>query len=224
MFYLRNLISGRGKIIILISDINISYGNRNIYKNFEINIEDSKVNCIMGSSGCGKTTLLNYISNKCLEENKNISYVFQEDRLIPWQTVYENLELVCKRYYEDKDISNKVNNGLKEVGLLDYARYYPNQLSGGMNQRVNIARALAIPSNIIIMDEPFKSIDKNNKIEIINKMKNIFKESNATVIFVTHYEEENFLLSDKVIRLGGEPIQIIEEYYVDKTKQKVLDN
>lgn len=93
-----------------------------------------------------------------------------------------------------------------------------------MNQRVNIARALVIPSNIIIMDEPFKSIDKDNKVKIINRMKNIFKESNVTVIFVTHYEEEIFLLSDKVIKLGGEPIQIIEEYYVDKTKRKAIDS
>lgn len=151
----------------------------------------------------------------CAKENKNISYIFQEDRLIPWETVYDNLELISKRYYNNEDMTREIKSILNEVGLLEYSLYYPNQLSGGMNQRVNIARGLLIHSNIILMDEPFKSIDKENKIKIITYMKNRFNKYNVTVIFVTHNEEEILLLADKVIKLSGEPIEIIEEYYID---------
>lgn len=120
-------------------------------------------------------------------------------------------------------MSKEINNILKEVGLLEYALYYPSQLSGGMNQRVNIARALLIHSNIVIMDEPFKSIDKENKIKIVTYMKNRFNKYNVTVIFVTHNEEEILMLADKVIKLSGEPVEIIEEYSIDiKEDDKII--
>ena len=128
------------------------------------------------------------------------------------------MELISKRYYNKKDINKEINNILNEVGLLEYALYYPNQLSGGMNQRVNIARALLIQFNIMIMDEPFKSIDRDNKVKIIANMKNRFNKSNVTVIFVTHNDEETSVLADKVIRLDGEPVNVVEEYYVDIKK------
>lgn len=160
--------------------------------------------------------MLEYISKKYIDNNRNISYVFQDDRLIPWKTIYENLCLVSKDRYDSKTIKSKINSSLEDVGLLEYSAYYPSQLSGGMKQRVNIARAMLINFDIIIMDEPFKSIHGENKSKIINKMKNIFEEFNATVIFVSHYEEEIHRLADKVIRLAGEPIRIVEEYYVNK--------
>lgn len=163
----------------------------------------------MGHSGCGKTTLLNYLCNYFISKGKLVSYIFQEDRLIPWKTVKENLELICKRQNESNFC---VENLLQELNLYKYRNYYPNQLSGGMKQRVNIARALIYKSEIIIMDEPFKSIDENNKKIIMDMMQKKIL-NNVTIIMVTHDKEEAIKLSDKIIILGESPVSIIKEYY-----------
>lgn len=203
---------------IVIENINVSYGNNLIYSNFYIDIDIGKINCIMGHSGCGKTTLLNYLCHYFISKGKLVSYIFQEDRLIPWKTVKENLELICKTQNE---ANFYVENLLQELNLYKYRNYYPNQLSGGMKQRVNIARALIYKSEIIIMDEPFKSIDENNKkiiMDIIEK-NNLF--NNVTVIMVTHNKEEALKLSDKIIILGESPVNIIKQYYNEKKPYQV---
>lgn len=195
--------------IIIIKDINISYGDNLIYKDFYIDIEVGKVNCIMGYSGCGKTTLLNHLCHYFISKEKKVSYIFQEDRLIPWKTIKENLELIYK-------IHNKSNfspdNLLNRLNLYEYRNYYPNQLSGGMKQRINIARALIYNAEIIIMDEPFKSIDENNKKIIIDIIQKNNLANNITTIMVTHDKEEAIKLSDKVIVLGESPVKIIKQY------------
>jgi NitT/TauT family transport system ATP-binding protein len=198
---------------IVIENINVSYGDNLIYSNFHIDIDIGKINCIMGHSGCGKTTLLNYLCHYFIGKGRLVSYIFQEDRLIPWKTVKENLELICKGPNESNFY---VENLLQELNLYKYRNYYPNQLSGGMKQRVNIARALIYKSEIIIMDESFKSIDENNKkiiMDIIEK-NNLF--NNVTVIMVTHNKEEALKLSDKIIILGESPVNIIKQYYNEK--------
>lgn len=198
---------------IVIENINISYGDNLIYKDFHIDIDIGKINCIMGHSGCGKTTLLNYLCNYFISKGKLVSYVFQEDRLIPWKTIKENLELI----YKTHDKSNIfIENLLNELNLYEYRNYYPNQLSGGMKQRVNIARALIYKAEIIILDEPFKSIDENNKKIVTNiiEKNNLF--NNVTVIMVTHNKEEAIKLSDKIIILGESPVNIIKLFYNEK--------
>lgn len=199
----------RGCGSIVIENINVSYRDNLIYSNFHIDIDIGKINCIMGHSGCGKTTLLNYLCNYFISKGKLVSYIFQEDRLIPWKTVKENLELICKSQNESNFC---VENLLQELNLYKYRNYYPNQLSGGMKQRVNIARALIYKSEIIIMDEPFKSIDENNKKIIMDIMQKKIL-NNVTIIMVTHDKEEAIKLSDKIIILGESPVNIIKEYY-----------
>lgn len=195
---------------ILIENIDICYGKNIIYENFNIEIDIGKVNCIMGYSGCGKTTLLNYLSDYFINRGNLVSYIFQEDRLIPWKTIKQNLELI---YKTNKELRLNIENILIKLKLYEYRNYYPNQLSGGMKQRINIARALIYNAEIVIMDEPFKSIDENSKKVIIDLIKGIYLENNLTVIMVTHDKEEAINLSDKIIVLGGRPIKIIEETY-----------
>lgn len=170
---------------MLINNINFKYGSNEIYNNFNIEFQQGKINCIIGESGCGKTTLLNYISEKLYYENKRIAYVFQEDNLIPWKNIYVNLKIVAKKYFEKSILEKEINNALVKVRLEKYKYFYPRELSGGMRQRINFARALIGNPEVILMDEPFKSLDiksKNNMIELIKNLKN----TDITIILVTH--------------------------------------
>ena len=194
---------------MLINNINFKYGSNEIYNNFNIEFQQGKVNCIIGESGCGKTTLLNYISEKLYYENKRIAYVFQEDNLIPWKKIYVNLKIVAKKYFEKSILEKEINNALVKVRLEKYKYFYPRELSGGMRQRINFARALIGNPEVILMDEPFKSLDiksKNNMIELIKNLKN----TDITIILVTHDINEILMLADVVYYLGGRPVEIIE--------------
>lgn len=194
---------------MLINNINFKYGSNEIYNNFNIEFQQGKINCIIGESGCGKTTLLNYISEKLYYENKRIAYVFQEDNLIPWKNIYVNLKIVAKKYFEKSILEKEINNALVKVRLEKYKYFYPRELSGGMRQRINFARALIGNPEVILMDEPFKSLDiksKNNMIELIKTLKN----TDITIILVTHDINEILMLADVVYYLGGRPVEIIE--------------
>ena len=167
--------------IISIKNINKKFNDKIVFKDFQIDFYKNQINCIIGKSGCGKSTLLNIISgiipndeeNFQTIENYGVSYIFQEDRLIDWLTVEENISLVVKRIYDKKKIKKLCDKYLDLVGIKEYKNYYPQMLSGGLRQRVNIARSFIYPSKIIIMDEPFKSIDVINKEIIMNNFKKI---------------------------------------------------
>lgn len=208
--------------LISIRNINKRYNNKVIFQDFHIDFYKNKVNCIIGKSGCGKSTLLNIISGIIENDDEDfisiesygLSYIFQEDRLIDWLTVEENISLVVNKIYDKKEREELCNKYLDLVGIKEYKKYYPQMLSGGLRQRVNIARSLIYPSKIIIMDEPFKSIDVINKEIIMNNLKEILKQENRTVLFVTHDIEEALILSDKIYVLGNSPVQI----------RKIFDN
>ena len=208
--------------LISIRNINKRYNNKVIFQDFQIDFYKNKVNCIVGKSGCGKSTLLNIISGIIENDDEEfisiesygLSYIFQEDRLIDWLTVEENISLVVNKIYDKKEREELCNKYLDLVGIKEYKKYYPQMLSGGIRQRVNIARSLIYPSKIIIMDEPFKSIDVINKEIIMNNLKEILKQENRTVLFVTHDIEEALILSDKIYVLGNSPVQI----------RKIFDN
>ncbi|WP_294136205.1 ATP-binding cassette domain-containing protein [uncultured Clostridium sp.] len=204
---------------MLIENINCKYGEKVIYKNFNINFDDNKINCIIGKSGCGKTTLLNNISERLLEENRRISYVFQNDSLISWINIYNNLKIVVKKYSRGKDLEKKINTILSLVGLSEFKYYYPHQLSGGMKQRVNLARALIGEPEIILMDEPFKSLDIKCKNDIIAIVKKINLEKKTTIILVTHDKDEILNLAHVVFLLGERPVKIL-----DKVKENNIKN
>ena len=189
--------------IIRIENINKRYGDNIIFNNFQIDFYENKINCILGKSGCGKTTLLNIISGVVKNdesdfkgiEDLGVSYIFQDDRLIDWLSVEDNIKLVIKKHYDEDKVNELCEKYLKLVGIYEYKNYYPQRLSGGMRQRVNIARAFIYPSKIIIMDEPFKSIDIKNKQIIMENFKKILEEDNRTVLFVTHEDRKSTRLN-----------------------------
>lgn len=195
---------------MIIKNINFKYNDNEIYKNFNIEFKRGKINCIIGKSGCGKTTLLNYISQKYCFENKKIAFVFQNDNLIPWENIYVNLKIIAKQYFDKEKIEKEIDKILKDIGLIEFKNSYPNELSGGMRQRINFARALIGSPDIILMDGPFKSLDIKSKHEMINLVMELRKKSIVTIILVTHSIDEIIKLSDIVYLLGGRPVRILE--------------
>lgn len=214
--------------IISIKNINKKFNGKTIFKDFNIDFYKNEINCIIGKSGCGKSTLLNILSGVIPNDRKNfesiesygVSYIFQDDRLIDWLTVEENIELVVKKLYSKKITDELIDKYLDLVGIKEYKNYYPQMLSGGLRQRVNIARAFIYPSKIIIMDEPFKSIDVINKEIIMNNFKKILEKEERTVLFVTHDIDEALLLSDKIYVLGNSPIEVKKIFFNNKKISK----
>jgi NitT/TauT family transport system ATP-binding protein len=139
-----------------------SYGDNVIFRDFDMEFEEGVISCILGPSGCGKTTLLNIIGSIAEPDSgvlsgfsdKKFSYIFQEPRLLPWKTVRGNIEFVLNRTLPARERRENADKLINMVELNGFANYYPAQLSGGMKQRVSIARAFASPSDIILMDEP----------------------------------------------------------------------
>lgn len=192
------------------------YDDKTIFNKFSIDLLSDKVNCIVGQSGCGKSTLLNIIAGLIPKDEgiikginiNDISYIFQEDRLIEWLTIYDNLKMSLRKYIEKDELDKKINYILESIDLKDVKNKYPLQLSGGMRQRVNIARAIGKPSKVILMDEPFKSLDYKIKYSIIDKFKNIILNDERIVIMVTHDVDEAIYFDGRIIVLGGNPVKI----------------
>lgn len=217
---------------IKIKNLNKSYGNEIVFKDFNIDFSDEQINCIVGKSGCGKSTLLNIIAGLIEAQSgeisgismNDISYIFQEDRLIEWLTVRENLELALKRYFDNSTLTNKVNEVLKLVGIYDIKDKYPNKLSGGMRQRINIARAFGKPSKLILMDEPFKSLDYKLKYTIIDEFKNLLNREKRMVILVTHDLDEAIYFRGNIIVFRDKPVEIAGVFNnkLEQCKNEVL--
>lgn len=209
----------------MISLINIckKYDNLEILKNFSISFEEDCITCLFGPSGVGKSTIANISaglipidSGKITgTENTAYSYVFQEPRLLPWYSVYNNIDFVLKDVYNDEKRVTIINNYINMVELTGYENYKPDALSGGMCQRVSLARAFAYPSDFLILDEPFKGLDLKLKNEMIALFKKLWSESRRTVLFITHDVDEAADLSDYIYIIKNRPVEIIEKIAVD---------
>lgn len=192
-------------------NINKSFGNIELYKDFTIDFEENKINIIEGASGCGKSTLLRMIAglekdneNNTIAKSESISIVFQTPTLLPWKTVVENINFVLQ-YPDDR----LVKNILRLLELSEVADCYPYQLSGGMQQRVALARAFAYPSDLLIMDEPFIGLDLSLKKRIFRQMIRMWRFYPKTIILVTHHREELSSLAHKIITVGSRPVRIL---------------
>lgn len=217
---------------INIRNLNKAYGSEQIFKNFNIEFSDDNINCIVGKSGCGKSTLLNIIAGLIDIQGgeingaalSDISYIFQEDRLIEWLNVKENLELTLKKYFDSSILDAKIDEVLELVGIYDIKNKYPNELSGGMRQRINIARAFGKPSKIILMDEPFKSLDYKLKYTIIDEFKNLLNKEKRMVILVTHDLDEAIYFQGNIFVFSNKPVIIAGQFNSDlkNCKEEIL--
>ena len=201
-----------------IKDLNKGFNGVTLFRDFNLSLAESTITCILGPSGCGKSTLLNIIGNVIQPDSgslvgfdgKIFSYIFQEPRLLPWKTVRGNIEFVLDGDLSPSNRRKEADRLIENVQLEGFANYYPSQLSGGMRQRVSIARAFACHSDIILMDEPLNGLDASLKKSMISWFTSIWKEDRRTVIFVTHNEDEAQLLGDEIIVLSNPPVQVVK--------------
>ncbi len=203
--------------------ISKAYGGMILFEDFSIGFDEGKITCILGPSGCGKTTLLNIIGGIIPPDsgsvigfvNQRISYIFQDPRLLPWKTVRENIGFVLSQDLPAAERNSITDRFIRLVELEDFADYYPAKLSGGMRQRVSIARAFAFPSEVILMDEPLKGLDIKLKLNLIRTFSRIWETDRRTVIFVTHDVEESLLLSNEILVMSRPPVQILAKQKVE---------
>lgn len=201
-------------------------------KNINLTIKENEFITILGPSGCGKSTLLKIIAGfigadkgKLYKKSKLLKnssldriMLFQNfEQLFPWQTVIDNVIFAVKAAMKARqkkltknEIKNKALSYLKEVKLKDYINYYPHQLSGGMKQRVALARTLAAEGEIMLMDEPFGSVDSQTREELQQLLTDIWLEEERTIIFVTHDIREAIFLSERIVLMKNEPGEIIQ--------------
>ncbi|NLB33315.1 MAG: ABC transporter ATP-binding protein [Tissierellia bacterium] len=215
----------------MIKLINVSkkYDGLTLLKDFNISFEKNKITCLFGPSGVGKTTLANIVAGIVPVDNgysegignSMFSYVFQEPRLLNWYSVFDNIDFILKDVYEHDNRVEIINSYLKMVELSEYKNYKIDALSGGMAQRVSLARAFAYPSDILIMDEPFKGFDFKLKNEMISLFKKMWNSSPRTVIFITHDVEEAINLSHIIYTLKNRPISIVNKLYVNNNKEEI---
>ena len=190
--------------MLKIDSVRATYENNTVLNDLSYTFEDKNKYALIGTSGIGKTTLLNILcgirkadGGTVISDYSRPSYIFQEPRLFPWMTAIENVELVCKDKEKAKDILLSL---LKDTNAL---KNFPNELSGGMKQRVSIARALAYDGDIVFMDEPFQGLDAETRQEV---RKLVFESlADKTVIMITH-DIEDTKYCDVILRLCGSPV------------------
>jgi NitT/TauT family transport system ATP-binding protein len=211
-----------------IKDLHKKFDNVSLYSDFSITFNEGTITCILGPSGCGKTTLLNIIGDIIKPDKghlsgfkgKTISYIFQDPRLLPWKTVEENIGFVLRKDMPSEERKKITEQLIRLMELEDFAGYYPSRLSGGMRQRVSIARAFAYPSDIILMDEPLKGLDIKLKLNLIRIFSRMWQTDKRTVIFVTHDVDEALLLGNEIMVFSRPPARIVLNNKVDLSFDK----
>jgi len=200
--------------MISLSNITLRFGETEVFRDFSLNFQTGKINCLLGPSGCGKTSLLNLIAGIIQphegvisgKDGDEISYIFQETTILPWKTVEQNVLLPLLDKMQVKRALALVEKHLRLVQLWEHRKQYPYQLSGGMKQRVSIARAFAFPAKVVLMDEAFQGLDMHLKQHLLDLFLQSWKDNPITVIFVTHDLEEAVYLGQSIHILSKPPI------------------
>ena len=210
---------------IRISGLGKRFGDLQVFKDVDLTVGDREIITVVGPSGCGKTTMLRCIDGLIPYEQgeifvegrkvdrplEGVAVVFQHFGLFPWKTVYNNVAYGLRIAGASKaEIAEKVPEYIDLVGLSGFEKAYPYQLSGGMQQRCGLARALAVEPSVLLMDEPFAAVDAQTREILQFELLRIWEERPTTMLFVTHSIEEAVLMGDRVVILKGRPSNIHE--------------
>ncbi|PYM62261.1 MAG: sulfonate ABC transporter ATP-binding protein [Candidatus Rokuibacteriota bacterium] len=200
-----------------------------VLQDISFDVREGEFVALIGPSGCGKTSLLRVLNGLSLHTTgeifidgrgvaaarREIATVFQSDSLFPWRTVIDNILLGTELRRIPRDTARETARSLvRLVGLSGFEGHYPHELSGGMRQRVNLARALAVDPAVLLMDEPFASLDAQTREQMQHELLRIWSARRKTVVFVTHQIDEAVYLADRVVLLGRRPGRVREEVTV----------
>jgi NitT/TauT family transport system ATP-binding protein len=204
------------------------FGSVEVLRNVELDVREGEFVCILGPSGCGKSTLLNIVAGFIKpslgvvtidgipvdEPNPKRIFVFQERGVFPWLTVEQNIGFGLYRLSEDQK-RERIAHYVQLVGLRGFEKSYPRELSGGMKQRLEVARALAVNPDVLYLDEPFGALDSITRLQMRRELLRIWQAEKKTILFVTHDIEESVQLADRVVVMSQRPAHIQRVIDVD---------
>ncbi len=232
------------KVLIRVDKTSVTFTNDEstvqALDRFSLDIFEKEFLTIIGPSGCGKTTFLNLLgglikptgghilfqneNNDSLNHRGKLGYVFQEAVLLPWRNVIDNvllsIEVLGKNRNEYRD---KARSLLDLVGLADFEKASPDQLSGGMKQRACIARALILDPSILLMDEPFGALDEITRTRMNQELQDIWLKTKKTVVFITHSVQEAAFLSDRVVVMSSRPGKLVATVDIDFPRPRTME-
>jgi NitT/TauT family transport system ATP-binding protein len=221
---------------VRINGVSKVFGNRGgqvvALDGIDLTVQPGEFVCLVGASGCGKSTLLSLVAGLDAASAGTIdtggahaALMFQEPGLMPWLTVTGNVELPMRLQGVGKDERRaRARELLGTVSLLDFAGKRPHELSGGMRQRVALARVLASNAPVLLMDEPFGALDAMTRDVLHDEIERIWSERNLTVLFVTHNVREAARLGDRIVLLSSRPGRVVEEFAVDFPRPRRIDS
>lgn len=213
-----------GEIMRVLDDVSLTF-------------EDGEMVCVLGPSGCGKSTMLRIIagfdqasSGQVLIDNKPVTgpssehiFVFQHNGLLPWMTVWQNVELGLRHMTDEKEKRDTLFEFLEMVELKGFENHYPNQLSGGMQRRAELVRALVVNPDILYMDEPFTGLDYLTQLRIREEVVNIHQYMGKTMIMVTHFIEDAVIMADRIVVMSERPTKVKAEYTLNFDRPRNLE-
>lgn len=209
--------------LLSLNDVTLAFDQTKVFSDLNFTVEKGEFVAIVGPSGCGKTTLLNLFSDSVKPDKGEVvcrgslRMVYQQSSLFPWLTVEENIALGLEKKSVDK-----ISEMLKIIGLSQFSKHFPHQLSGGMKQRVELARALIGETDILLLDEPFSSLDYLTKLNIRSELVRMLGEFPRTTILVTHDIEEAAQLADRIVVFSEQPASIIKEIRLNSKVPRYL--
>ena len=209
-----------GQPLLQMSGVSHAYGAVRVLQGLDVTVHAGEFVAIVGPSGCGKTTLLNLCSGwlvptaGSVERRGRSRTVFQHDGLFPWLTVGENVRLGLQHVTDETERDRRAGQWLGLVDLAPFAAHYPHQLSGGMRQRTELVRALAGETDLLLMDEPFSSLDYLTRLRMRGELARLLAERPRTVVLVTHDIEEAAQLADRVLVLSERPARVRDEVHL----------
>ena len=231
-------------VLLQLRRLGISYGSscgderRWILRDLDLSVREGEFVTVMGSSGAGKSTLLNLVAQTLQPSagqiafrgkvvggadmppnpgsSRQIGYVTQDDNLLPWRTVWDNVMFpLMLAGRPSPSAIERVRHLIEQVGLSQWTKHYPHQLSGGMRKRASLARTLAYNPPVVLMDEPFGALDAETRAQLQSDLLELWASERKTILFVTHDINEAIALGDRLIVLSGSPGQVVLERHID---------
>jgi len=231
-------------VLLQLRRLGISYGSscgderRWILRDLDLSVREGEFVTVMGSSGAGKSTLLNLVAQTLQPSagqiafrgkvvggadmppnpgsSRQIGYVTQDDNLLPWRTVWDNVMFpLMLAGRPSPSAIERVRHLIEQVGLSQWTKHYPHQLSGGMRKRASLARTLAYNPPVVLMDEPFGALDAETRAQLQSDLLGLWASERKTILFVTHDINEAIALGDRLIVLSGSPGQVVLERHID---------